>query len=261
MSTSELPAKVTLDSAGVWSSIVSLAADEKLQPGDALPSVRELAARLRLKPTTIRDALIHAQGQGAVRIVPRVGAFLQGEASGDENLSRLGIDPAKLLSLSTLLEQREQNVLHLLDARRLIEIELIGRAARRRHLEDLLPARKALEALLLLPIDATRAQHVELDLRFHAALAQLAGNSVLAAIQQLLLNALAPYLNSVHATHDRRTIVDRMHSTIYAAVVAGDEDGARQAMREHLSLAYDALIYDVQRLPQGVNVEPLRGAS
>jgi hypothetical protein len=39
--------------------------------------------------------------------------------------------------------------------------ELVGRAAQRRRIEDLLPARRALESIFRLPIDAPRSEYVE----------------------------------------------------------------------------------------------------
>ena len=61
----------------LWQDIVRLSEELRLPPGGQLPSVRNLADKLAAKPTLIRDALLYAQARGAVRIVPRVGAFLE----------------------------------------------------------------------------------------------------------------------------------------------------------------------------------------
>jgi GntR family transcriptional regulator, transcriptional repressor for pyruvate dehydrogenase complex len=148
-----------------------------------------------------------------------------------------------------MISGESNNLLHLLDARRVIEVELIGRAAERRRLEDLLPARRALEALLRLPVDAPRAEHVGPDIEFHAELAKLSGNSLLAGIQQTLMELLKPYLLGVPPTAEHRMAADKSHAAIYAAVVDGDPERARREMRDHLSLAYDSLLRDLRRPP------------
>src|SRR5208283_4993718 len=107
-----------------------------LKVGEQLPSIRELAERLEAKPTAVRDALLRAQTMGLVRILPRAGAFLRSTLSG----TGLGkTTPVEGLSgiLPPVPAPEIPNLFHLLDARRLVEVELAGRAAERRCLEDL----------------------------------------------------------------------------------------------------------------------------
>ncbi len=222
-----------------------------LVAGDQIPSIRELADRLEVKQTVIRDALLKAESMGLVNVLPRAGVFLRangpfseipapGNRVGDESLSA---------TFRSVLQSDEHNVLHLLDARRLIEVELVGRAAERRRLEDILPVRRALDSLLQLPSDATRAEHVQLDVRFHVEIARLAGNLVLLSVQRTLMELLVPYLNEVPQSLQRRGLTDRSHVAIYEALVASDAEKARQVMREHLNLAYDSLLKDIQQPP------------
>ena len=102
------------------------------------------------------------------------------------------------------LAREDRNLFHLLDARRLVEIELAGRAAERRQLEDLLPVRRALEAMAEMPQTERRADYVEQDIRFHVEIARLAGNSVLLTIQQSLLEMLRPHLIQLPWTPERQ---------------------------------------------------------
>lgn len=44
--------------------------DRGLQIGDQLPSIRELAELLDVRPTVVRDAFLEAQGKGFLRILP-----------------------------------------------------------------------------------------------------------------------------------------------------------------------------------------------
>ncbi len=154
----------------------------------------------------------------------------------------------------------DENVLQLLDARRVIEMELVGRAAEWRRIEDLLPSRRALEAIFQLPTDASRSQYVERDIRFHVAIGRLAGNDLLARMQETLMELLRPYLTEVPSSLERRSTADRSHAGVYSALVEGDMERARREMLEHLNLAYDSLLGELRQLPRGVATEALGNA-
>jgi len=238
----------------VWGRILRVAEAEQLVAGDRLPSVRDLAGRLQVKPTLVRDALVRAQARGAVRIEPRVGAFMATTSTAARALTD-SLDSAASAAVESTIVGHSHNLLHLLDARRVIEVELAGRAAERRRPEELLPVRRALESLLALPFDAPRAEHVAPDIVFHAELAKVAGNALLAGIQATLIELMRPYLLDVPPSREHRMTADRLHAAIYTAVVEGDVERAREKMRAHLSLAYDSLLRDLQKPPQ-VRNEP-----
>lgn len=239
-----MPVKSGKGSAIVWDSIWKVAEERGLQVGDQLPSIRELAERLDVKQTVVRDALLKAESMGFVTVLPRAGAFLRASASTPKTVTR-SLDA----SLHSALAHDEHNLFHLLDARRLIEIELVGRTAERRRLEDLLPVRRALDEMLHLPPEATRAEHVDCDIRFHVEIARLAGNLALFVVQRTLMELLRPHLNEVPRGLERRAIADRSHLAIYEMLVSGDVEKARTVMRDHLSLAYDGMLRDIQVLP------------
>jgi GntR family transcriptional regulator, transcriptional repressor for pyruvate dehydrogenase complex len=223
-------------------SILDLVEERGLKPGDKLPPIREMAAALGLKPTVVRDALLQARAMGQVRILARAGAFLQPPAEAPQADELAG-------KLETALARDSQNMFHLLDARRLIEIELAGRAAERRRIEELLPVRQALEAMANIPEEERRGDYVEQDIRFHVEIARLAGNAVLQTVQQTLLGLLRPHLLELSWTAERQHRTDRSHAILYAALVAGDVARIRAEMCEHLSMAYNSLLHDVQTTP------------
>ncbi|MFO1022524.1 MAG: FCD domain-containing protein [Planctomycetales bacterium] len=216
--------------------------DRGLRIGDQLPSIRELSELLDVRPTVVRDAFLEAQGKGFLRILPRAGAFL---CRLPENLASL---PPNAVQFRTIT-RHQPNLFHLLDARRLIEIELVGRAAQVRRLEDLLPLRHTLDVMLALPATTTREERIKLDIEFHKEIARLAGNTVLATMQHDLLEQLRPHLHNVPKPLHRHDLVDRSHIAIYEALVNGDAEKARREMHDHLSLAYDGLLRDLQQLP------------
>jgi len=222
--------------------ILDLVEERGLQAGDKLPPIREIASALGVKATIVRDALLQARAMGQVRILARAGAFLESPPLAPQAADLAG-------RLETALTRDSQNLFHLLDARRLIEIELAGRAAERRHLEELLPVRQVLEAMANTPEAERRGDYVEQDIRFHVEIARLAGNAVLQTVQQTLLELLRPHLLQLPWTPERQQRTDRSHAAIYAALVAGDAATARAEMCEHLSMAYNSLLHDVQTPP------------
>lgn len=233
----------------VLPAVLDVIRERGLKVGDQLPSIRELAELLEVKPTAVRDALLRAQALGLVRVLPRAGAFLRSSLLGPAK--RVPTPPEALAgALLPGSPQETPNLFHLLDARRLVEVELAGRAAERRRLEDLLPVRDALEAMANIPVgERHRSDYVNHDIRFHVAISRLAGNAVLANFQQALLEMLRPHLIALPWDGQRQKRTDRSHAAIYAALVAGDPARARAEMLEHLSMAYNSLLDDIQTPP------------
>jgi GntR family transcriptional repressor for pyruvate dehydrogenase complex len=180
---------------------------------------------------------------GVLEILPRSGAFVR-------SLTYAPLVDALTSTLEPALLQADHNLFHLLDARRLLEIELAGRAAQLRKLEELLPVRQALEAMARIPETERRNDYVEADVRFHTEIARLAGNAVLLTIQQALLGLLKPYLLQLPWSPQRRRRTDQSHAEIYSALVSGNSDEARAAMAEHLGMAYQILLEKIQSLPE-----------
>ena len=243
--TTALPVKSDKRIDSVWPSIWEVVQERGLKAGDQLPSIRELAERLNVKQTVVRDALLKAETMGLIKVQPRAGVFLRTSPAVPVDQ----VDASQEDLFQTALTHDEHNLFHLLDARRLIEIELAGRAAERRRLEDLLPVRRALEGMLQLPSDATRSEYVDLDVRFHIEIARLSGNQTLFAVQRTLMGLLRPHLNDVPHDWQRRSITDHSHVAIYEALVAGDAQKVRSELHSHLSLAYDCLLRDLQQAP------------
>lgn len=233
----------------VWSRILDCAEKLRLRAGDRLPSVRELAERLGANPNVVRAAILAAESRGAVRVVPRVGVFLETAPAN----ARIAVDGSVAdveSNLRAAVGRGPINVLHVMEARRSIEVELVGLAAERRRVDALLPARQLLDAMLQLPPETPRREYVVLDYRFHSELARQAGNDVLAAMQKTLTDLLASHFVDVPGRPDRRTDSERLHIAVYSAIVAGDVAEARRTMHEHLSNVYDYLLTFVQRPPE-----------
>ena len=91
---------------------------EKLQPGDKLPSERELAEMLQVSRSSIRDAIRSLELTGLVE--PRQGAGTIVRELSAESL----VNP-----FANALKRRQELVSELLDFRRMLEPPLAARAA------------------------------------------------------------------------------------------------------------------------------------
>lgn len=235
-------ANLNVSSPDLVKQLLSLIRVDGLTPGDRLPSIRQLSTRFAVRPHTVRDALLQVQSMGHVVVRPRSRAVVQ---SLQPSLN----DSEFQDSVEATLGRNDHHLFHLLEARQTLEFELVCLAARRRRLEDLLPVRDALNAMNSVHEPDRPHEYFGLDIRFHLAIARLAGNSVLTSMLKPLLTALCPFLTYKTGDAVREDQTRRSHAEIYRALVLGDPELARQQMQEHLQLAYDKLLGEVQLVP------------
>lgn len=190
-----------------------------LEPGESLPSERELAARLGVSRDTVREAIKSLAEAGY--LVSRRGRYggtflaeqLPADVAGSQRATREEID----------------------DALRLREILEVG-AARMAAARTLTAAeREVLWSRLTDVRDAALEDYRRLDSRLHLAIAEAAGTPSLVPLvaeNRMRLNGLLDRipllkLNIAHS--------DEQHEAIVLAILAGDCEGAAAAMRAHVA--------------------------
>jgi GntR family transcriptional repressor for pyruvate dehydrogenase complex len=134
-------------------------------------------------------------------------------------------------SLTLYLRGQRLDYGQLMEVRTLVEVENAGRAAQRAQPEHL-DALRAAAAQLSPDLDADAAAVA--DVGFHRAIATATGNPFFEVLQdsirEVLITAQLPTLADPKIV--RGAI--RHHQAILKQIEAGDEDGARAAMRAHL---------------------------
>ncbi|MGH7199991.1 MAG: FadR/GntR family transcriptional regulator [Planctomycetaceae bacterium] len=208
--------------------------------GDRLPSIRQLADALGVGRNAVRDGILHAQARGLVKIEPRVGVFVQ-----SPNAAPVADRPAEVLEHN--LARGAYNVFHLIDARLLLEWELVGKAARAGHSEELLALREALEVVLADGED--RFAFIRADEAFHLEIARLAGNPVLLAVLRTLLELLRPVKEGVLLSAENRQLTDREHVELYRSLLDGKAEEAQSIMREHIAQGRALLLQQLRTVP------------
>jgi GntR family transcriptional repressor for pyruvate dehydrogenase complex len=144
-----------------------------LRPGDRLPREADLAQRLGLSRSSLREAV---RALSLVRILD----VRQGDGTYVTSL-----DAALLLdALSFVIElHHDRSVLELLEARRLLEAEAAALAAVRIAPDQLAELHRLIEAM---PGCTDVEEFVENDLGFHRTIATAAGNAVVSKLLESL---------------------------------------------------------------------------
>jgi GntR family transcriptional repressor for pyruvate dehydrogenase complex len=198
-----------------------------LSPGDQLLPERQLAEQLGVSRSALREALKVLVSQGFIEITPGGGARVT-----EISLERL-IDP-----LAVVVLRERQNVIDLVEARRILEAGSARLAARRAEEADIYEIRQAVlemnEAML-----AGRPSE-EPDYAFHMAIAKASHNSVLTSIM-IMVRSL---MREVYGPSRKRLLNDRIQLETYCrqnmaileAVESRDAQRAALLMEQHLTL-------------------------
>jgi DNA-binding FadR family transcriptional regulator len=204
----------------------------ELNPGDKLPTETEIMVEQGVSRSVVREAISRMQAAGLVETRHGIGTFVLPPPP-----PAMGIDPATVTTV--------RDVIALLELRIGLETEAAGLAAARRSEAQLQQVRAALAALQ----QAARRgdDTVELDQRFHLAIAQASGNDYFRAILQHLGANIIPRarINSARLTHADPVAymeqVGREHEQIVEAIARGDAESARAAMRLHIGNSRERL--------------------
>ena len=236
------PPTATRSQQGLVRVLIRHIRSDGLAVGERLPPIRELAQQFGVTGSAVRDAQIQLQTMGMIKIVPRSGAFVQ-----SANFASL-VD-AMTDTLDTSLVQADPSLFHLLDARQLIEVECATTAARRRRHEDLLPIRESLVDTLAaaekLDEDSSgeaRMAHYDADMRFHLAIAEVAGNPVLTTMLRSLLGLIKPHLVQIPWNAERKALTVNAHLGIFEALQSGDAEKVHQCMSDHTGMDRDSML-------------------
>ena len=193
-------------------------------PGETLPPERDLARRFAVSSTVIREALRSLSTSGLVVIRHGVGSFV---TTPDHWRTA---EP-----IATLMHNGGATLLHVLEIRAAIEIEMSGLAAVRRDDAALLSLDAALEHMAASLHDPVA--NVAADIEFHHALAAGTENPVLIIVLQPILAPI--HLGMLRGTRLRDAMTRALdeHRRIRDAVAAGDAEASRAAMRAHMRTA------------------------
>ncbi len=210
----------------------------RLRVGGRLPGERALALSLGVSRPSVREAIRVLEAMGILHTSagsgPDSGAIVVADAA-------TGITSALRLHLATT----HFAVADLVQTRLMVESWSVRQAARRRAGTDFAAAHELIRAM-----DDTSLSQEEfhlLDAQFHVALAQAAGNEVVAAIMASLRGAIHDYVVASAATVPDWPLIARrlrrQHRAVLASIEAGDGERAAGQIVRHIEGFYrDAVI-------------------
>jgi GntR family transcriptional regulator, transcriptional repressor for pyruvate dehydrogenase complex len=196
----------------------------ELGPGDRLPTERDLALRLGISRSTIREAL---HGLSMLRVV---------DVRHGDGIFITSLDARILLEVTGFAIQllRDREVLDMFEVRAVLEGSAAALASARITEEQRADLGQRLHAL-----DASTGIEdlLEADIAFHAGVAAAAGNPMLASLLDTFSARTyrARYLRGSVGFNE--IIVDsrQAHRRIYEAVISRDPEVARAAASAHVA--------------------------
>lgn len=203
--------------------IKEMIASGELAPGDRLPPEKELAFRLGLSRSSMREAV------KALEVI-RVLDVRRGDGTYVTSL-----EPRLLMeTISFMVDlQDDAGLLEIFGVRRLLEPRAAGLAARRASEEAVQELYAELESL---PPDFGVTELVEHDVRFHRAVAALSGNGYLASLLEGLTSQTIRarvWRGITEQGAEERTLAE--HRAIVDAIAGHDADLAIAANTTHIA--------------------------
>lgn len=195
----------------------------RYRPGERLPSEARMTQEHGVSRTVVREAIAALKADGLVDPQRGAGVFvIEPEAMAAAPFDNL--DPARLSSMIEILELRIA-----------IEVEAAGLAAMRcapAHEERILAALQAMRgAPGIVP------EH-EADFSLHLAIAEATNNPRFAEILRMLGTKMIPRHALTSDTNpvapEYLDLLRREHEDIVTAILDGNAEAARDAMRRHL---------------------------
>lgn len=224
--------------AEVMEQIQQLIVDGKLKPGDKLTSERELAEKLEVSRSSVREAFSALDLMGILESRPGEGTFVR-TVPADEAY--------KPLTIMLMLEQKSS--CDVLEVRKILESESAFLAAERATEEHL----SKMEACLSdMEADLKEGRDGETpDACFHFAVVESTQNKVMEklmhAISDLVVFTMKLSRQKMLMKPENQEKLCWQHKQIFEAIAAKEPDLARSRMCEHLSFVSDEIFYFEQQ--------------
>jgi GntR family transcriptional repressor for pyruvate dehydrogenase complex len=199
----------------------------ELQPGSRLPSEPELATRLGVGRTSLREALGRMRALGVIDVQRGRGTYVAVQPLADPRVAFM-----------RWTAQHHSQVLGLFEVRMALEAGAASLAAVRHTHSDIDALHRSALEHLEAGTNGDLDLLVESDQRFHWALIAAAHNEALERMYSLLVAQLLDYRKKSLALDGAPHRSASDHLDIWASVSSGDPDRARQSVLAHLASLY-----------------------
>lgn len=206
--------------------IKTFISENNCEPGERLPSEKEIIDMLGVSRTIVREALKTLQSQGIIEIKQGVGIFVK-----EIMLQGLFKDISPFIKFDKLKFKE------FIDTRIILELGAIELAIEHYHLDKIEQMTYWNETILEKTRIGENAKNE--DLYFHSSLFKATGNETFIQLSSIIteyfnMNQLEEIvdLNSLLISYEE-------HKSIINSIINKDVDKAKQMMKMHLSRLYD----------------------
>ncbi|HEY2419967.1 MAG TPA: FadR/GntR family transcriptional regulator [Neobacillus sp.] len=198
----------------------------QLSPGDKLDSVQQLAENFQVGRSAIREALTSLKAMGLIEMKQGEGTYVQ---QFDTNQIAF--------PLSTAILMNKEDIIQLLEVRKILECGTSAAAAKKRNSQHLAMMEGALEDMLVANGDGELGEKA--DLQFHLALAKAAQNPLLISLMNHVSELMEGTMKETRRVwlFSKQTTIEQLykeHMDIFEAIKMKDEESARHFMLVHL---------------------------
>jgi GntR family transcriptional regulator, transcriptional repressor for pyruvate dehydrogenase complex len=217
------PIKPSKLSDKVYKQILSLISCGKLNPGDKIPSERELATELKISRQSIREALNRAETMGLIEIRQGEGSFILSS-----------INEALKTPLTLIIEEEAERIFDFLEMRKLIEGWCVEKAATEATAEELETMELILEKMKT--VFAKDKKWEALDVDLHISFAKATHNVLAVHMMEALKSNFGLFFQFTKSmpSPEKIDVLWQHHHDIFMAIKSRDPAAAKRKVIEHL---------------------------
>ncbi|MGW6190142.1 FadR/GntR family transcriptional regulator [Bacillus cereus] len=211
----------------VSEAILTMIKNGTLKPGDKLLPVHQLAEQFQVGRSAVREALSALRAMGLIEMKQGEGTYVR------------NFDPSSLTkSLNNKLLMKKEDILNLLEVRKVLEVGAVRAAAAKRTEANLQNMKHWLDEMAKSIGDEKAGEKA--DFHFHMGIAESSHNNILLELMNHVSEMIAETIGESRRIilYGEQTTSERLleeHQYIYNAVLKQDVELAQQAMLNHLT--------------------------
>ncbi len=202
-----------------------LITEGELQPGDDMPSERELMVRFEVGRPAIREAMQALASMGLV-------AISHGERAKVLKLSARSIIKQVDATAKMMLASSKDSLEHLKNARIFFERGMVREAAEKASPEDVERLREIVSRQRAALGDAEA--FISADMLLHTQIAVISRNPIYIAFSEAMLSWLKEYHTEMLIWTGKESTTLAEHEEIIGCIATHDAEAAEKAMIQHL---------------------------
>jgi len=226
----ENPIKKISISESVLKTIVELIRNGDLKPGDKLPSIQLFSEKLQVGASSVREALKQLQVMGVIEIKQGEGTFVK-ERVGMDSLSNY---------LGYLLDLKKQDILHLMEVRKIVERGAVALAAERASEDEINRLGNMIQRMREIIDEPT--EFAEENVKFHLAITETSKNPILSLIFNSVYDLFMKEQEVVAKILDLKYESIESHINIWTAIKNHNIKKAIKEMEKHLNHVQKAIL-------------------